>query len=526
MNDSDRIVIPAETTVAIIVLIVGLMTVNFLPVGGFYGDGVYTMLAKALATGHGYHVLNIPGEPAAVHYPPGYPLLLAVLWKIGPTFPANVILFKLVNVVLLGVIAWATCRYAVHVLLLSPGVAVLGTLLGTITVPILALTTMVLSEPLFLALAIPVLILAEGMVRHRPARREAVLLGILSGAAVLVRSIGIMLPIAVIAVWMTRKHWRAMAWYAGTTLFVLSPWLLWTSLYAGDVPSVLRGSYGSYGGWFVGGLQAGGVRFLLATARTNIHALVVGVTTSFLVQPGDAVVWVTMLLLTFLFSYGVWRARHRAPVTLVFLALYLGLVVVWPDQPLRFAWGLWPVLMVLLLVPVEVAQSSKVPRALRLAVGVAVLLLVPGILRYNVRGFAGKQWESIPRGMTDRAQPTIRWVRQHARRTDVVAAESEPMVYLYTDRRSVPAETFTALQYLRSRTAAQNADELRQIVESGHVRFVLVHSPAEVDAARAMAADTTRLPRLTLTDSTSGTYVFTVGTPPKPAAPPTDSTGV
>ena len=525
MTDSDRIVIPAETTVAIIVLIVGLLTINFLPVGGFYDDGLYTILAKSLATGHGYHFLNLPGEPAAVHYPPGYPLLLALVWKIGPAFPANILWFKMLNVVLLGVIAWATCRYAVHVLMLTPGVAVLATLLGTITVPMLVLSTMVLSEPFFLALAIPALILGEEMARHQPQRREAVLLGILSGAAVLVRSIGIMLPIAVLAVWMLRRHGRAAAWYAGTTLFVLSPWLLWSALHAHDVPPALSGSYGSYSGWFVGGLRDGGVPFLVATVRTNVHTLAVGVATSFAFQSGRLIAAVTTLALIALFGYGAWRVRRRAPVTLIFLALYLALVVVWPDQPLRFVWGLWPVLMVLLVVPMEALQTHDTPRGMRIGVAVAGLVLLPGLLRYNGRGFKGKWWENIPRAMTDRAQPAIRWVRVHARPADVVAAESEPMIYLYAERRSVPVATFTALQYLRNRSDGQNADYLRQIIDAEHPRFVLVQSPGELAAARALAADTTVSPGLTLADSTNGSYVFRVGVrAPAPPAPPADST--
>ncbi|HUX34353.1 MAG TPA: hypothetical protein VMV51_10840 [Gemmatimonadaceae bacterium] len=521
MTDSDRIVIPAETTVAIIALIVGVVTLNYLPVGGFYDDGFYAILAKALATGHGYHVLNLPGAPAAVHYPPGYPLLLALFWKIAPPFPANIVWFKLINIVLLGVIAWATCRYAVHVLMLSPGVAFLATLVGTVTIPMLVLTNMLLSEPFFLALLVPALILSEEMARHHPARREALWLGFLSGAVVLVRSIGAMLIIAIAVVWLVRGARRAVAWYLGAALLVVSPWLLWTALHAHDVPAVLQGSYGSYGAWFLRGVRDGGLPFVVATARVNAHTLALGVATSFRFTPSAAVTAITELALAWLLAYGAWRVRRRAPVTLVFLALYLGLVVVWPDQPLRFAWALWPLLMVLLFVPLEVLQApaEAAPQTLRIAIAAAALCLLPGMLRYNGRGYAGDWWESIPRGMTERAQPTIRWVRVHAHRGDVVAAESEPMVYLYAEHEAVPVAAFTALQYLRNRTSQENAENLRQILQLSGARYVLVHSPGELDAARTLAAMPNAAPSLTLSDSTGGLYVFTVG------AAARDSTG-
>ena len=52
------------------------------PVGVFQDDGIYAVLAKSLATGEGYRFIQMPGAPNATHYPPGYPLLLALLWKL------------------------------------------------------------------------------------------------------------------------------------------------------------------------------------------------------------------------------------------------------------------------------------------------------------------------------------------------------------------------------------------------------------------------------------------------------------
>jgi hypothetical protein len=513
--DHRRIVVRTEAVAAFVAIVVGLITLNALPVGGFYDDGLYTILAKSLATGHGYRFLNLPGAPPAVHYPPGYPLLLALFWKIVPAFPASVLWFKLLNVALIGVIAWAICRYALRVLTLSPGVAFLATLLGTVTIPFLVLTNMLVSEPLFLAALIPVLIRGEQLSRHEPERRDAIWLGVLSGAVVLIRTIGVMLVIAVALVWLAKRARRAAAWYLGGALVVTSPWLLFSSLHAHAVPPVLQGSYGSYSGWFMGGLHVGGLPFLIATIRVNVARMAAGITASFQYAPSPRIATVTMLALVFMFGYGAWRVRRRAPVTLVFLALYLALVAAWPDQPLRFVWGLWPVLMVLLLVPLEVVMAPTAARPLRVAVALAALCLVPGLLRYNTHGYAGGWWASIPRTMTERAQPAIRWVRANTRPGDVMASESEPMIYLYAEREAVPVMTFTAVQYLRDRTAQENAQALRQILVASHARYALVRSPAELDAARTLAAQPGATLTLTLSDSMPGLYVFTVG-PPRP----------
>ncbi len=508
MSDTDRIGLRAAAAATVLAFIAGVVALNPLPVGGFYDDGLYAILAKALATGQGYRFLNLPGAPAAVHFPPGYPLLLALLWKLGPAFPANVLWFRLLNVVLLTVVAWATCRYALRVLELSPVLAFVGTVLGTITIPMLVLTNMLLSEPLFLALMVPALLAAERVTGRGPARREAIALGVLSAAVTLVRSLGVMLILAVAIVWLVRRHWRGAAWYVGSAVVVLAPWQLWSAAHVHAVTPVLRGSYGSYLGWFMGGVRAGGLPFLLATARINVLTLAGGVATSFRFGPWVPVAIFTLVLVGLLLACGVWRARRRAPVTLLFLALYFALVVVWPNQPLRFAWGVWPLLMLLLVLPLEVLRHPELPIALRTAVGMAALLLVPGVLRYNTEGYGGRWWASIPRSMTARALPTVNWVRAHTRRGDVVAAESEPIVYLYTGRRAVPVAPFTAVQYLRDRTTQQNAEALQEILKATGARYVLMQAPAEVNAARAVAADSTASPRLALTDSAPGLFVF------------------
>lgn len=519
MSDGTRTRIPIEAAAAVLAFAVGLVTLNPLPVGGFYDDALYTILAKSLATGQGYRFLNLPGAPAAVHYPPGYPLLLALFWKLDPAFPGNVVWFKLLNIVLLAVVAWAIYRYAVRVLELSPGVAFLGTALGTITIPILVLTNMLLSEPFFLALLVPALILGEQAAKREPTRGQAIGLGALSAAVVLIRSIGIMLILAVAIVWLVRRHRRAAAWYVGSAVVILAPWQLWSAMHAAAVVPVLRGSYGSYLAWFMGGVHTGGLPFLVATARVNVLTLAGGVATSFRYGPWVPVALLTLVLVVLLLAYGAWRARRHSPVTLVFLALYFALVIVWPDQPLRFAWGVWPLLMLLLVLPLEVLQQADVPSALRAGVGVAALLLVPGLLRYNVSGYRGRWWASIPRSMTARAQPVVSWVRAHTGPHDVVAAESEPIVYLYTGRQAVPVAPFTAVQYLRRRTTAQNADALRQILHATGAHYVVMQAPAEVNAARALAADSTASPRLALTDSAPGLMVFATVAPGADSAP-------
>src|SRR5512142_216136 len=79
--------------VALCAVIAGVHAMTPSPVGVFYDDAMYVALGKAIAHGQGYAYLNLPDAPAATHYPPIYPLLLALLWRIAPSFPAHVVLF-------------------------------------------------------------------------------------------------------------------------------------------------------------------------------------------------------------------------------------------------------------------------------------------------------------------------------------------------------------------------------------------------------------------------------------------------
>ena len=89
-----------------------VLSIEPFPVGVFQDDGIYYVLGKSLATGQGYRYLHLPDAPNATHYPPLYPLLLAGFWKLAPTFPANVTVFKFVNAALTALVAIGAWRFA------------------------------------------------------------------------------------------------------------------------------------------------------------------------------------------------------------------------------------------------------------------------------------------------------------------------------------------------------------------------------------------------------------------------------
>src|SRR5207245_10908520 len=66
---------------------VALRAAGRILIGAFNDDGAYVALGQALAGGIGYRLIYLVGDPVAVKYPPGLPLLIAVPWELVGTLP-------------------------------------------------------------------------------------------------------------------------------------------------------------------------------------------------------------------------------------------------------------------------------------------------------------------------------------------------------------------------------------------------------------------------------------------------------
>jgi hypothetical protein len=501
-TDHHRLAISVHKPSWLVPLLVGVATfavgaslVDGLPVGVTNDDGMYVILAKSLATGHGYRWLNLPGAPAAIHFPPGYPAFLALLWLLYPAFPANVVLFKLANAMLTAIAAAGTFVFARKRLEMSDVAAALLAFAATLGIPMLTLSTIVMSEPLFLALLLPALLLAERLTEptnHRPpSTADVFILGLIAAAATLVRSHGIALIVAVGVVLCLRRRFRHAAIFAGVAVLLLLPWQLWVSVHSGVLLQPMRGNYESYGAWLSAGLHADGFALIPRTiARTSMDlaGMIVQVTAPSLPPALRIAALVAVLAIAAVGMRELWRS---APVTALFIAFYAGIVLVWPFPPTRFVWGIWPLVM---LPPALGARrvlqwrpSTQSLRATRMATLAAALLLAIGYGSYNLRGYRHQWWSSIARGVSRTSSPLLTWIATRTPRDVVLASEVESAVYLYTGRTVVPVTTFTTAEYFNPRTPRENADAMREIVAHYHPNAVVITSSSMREAARVLA---------------------------------------
>jgi hypothetical protein len=489
----------APYVTATIALIAGCAVLNTLPVGGFYDDAFYVVLAKSIATGHGYRNLNLPGTPFATHYPPGYPLFLALLWLIGPAFPANVLLFKLANALFLGVAAGFAHRLGRERMQLGPIAAVIAVVAGTATTPALYLSSMVLSETMFLALLLPFLVWAESrLALEDTSHRTAILLGACAGLLFLVRSQAIALVGALAIVYSVRRRWREAALTVAAAAVVVLPWLLWVAAHDHDVPSLMRGDYGSYFGWFVDGIRERGPSLLIETLRRTLPDMLGQLAYRLRPQSMPVLSGLTSLCVLVLAICGAIRLARRAPVTITFLGAYLAIAALWPFPPLRFLLGIWVVLMLLLASGAQMLIDDGLPNALwhrpklrltkRVVGAVAAALLTVGVVAYNVRGFAHRGWAVTEEQSWRWIAPKVAWVRARTDTSAVIATDhDEGAIFLYTGRRAVPVTAFTAAEFIEPRPAAADSIALRSLALRFKADYIVLSSIRMRPAAAAIS---------------------------------------
>ncbi len=475
--------------IGILALVVGVAVTDNHHVGVFHDDSMYVILARSLATGEGYRYLNLPGAPEATHFPPGYPALLALVWRMVPSFPANVTVFKLLNAAFLCASALLVAQLVRERL----GSKAWGVGMGVATavsVPLLVLVTMVLSEPLFLSLLLASLLLAERLVAGAPSVRAALGLGVLVGCLSLVRTHGVVLIPAVALPLLLQRRWRDATTFVLSAIVVLTPWQVWSSTPAGVIPAPLEGNYGSYIGWWFRGYRAMGSSMIAETLRRTVPETGSMLTALFSPARGATAHAITLVALIILALAGARALVTRAPVTLLFLLGYLAITLVWPFQPSRFVWGVWP-LVLLVIAAAGWSITSRLPRwpgPARAMLAALFLWVVAGYAAYELRAARGGWWASISRAGDRRISAALDWTNANTSPLDVVAADDEGAVFLYTGRKAVPVASFTTAHYLRERPAEVEAREgLEPILAAYPLRVVLVGSKATFDAAEYLS---------------------------------------
>jgi hypothetical protein len=455
---------PDVAWLAALALVAAVYLLRMDAVCGLYvDDGWYVLLAKALATGRGYTLINAPTPGVPPFYPPGFPWLLSLVFRIAPDFPVNVWVLKSLSVAAMVGVAVLTRGWlsAIGV----PATAAAGLALATALHPAFAFlaTSTVMSECVFACVQLATVVLVERAARERGGAASAIGAGVLAGYAFLVRSLGIGLVAAVVSYLFKERRWRSAVAFALATAVVVTPWLLHVR---GSAPTLAQQAelndpimvpYSTQFWMNVAGHPARGM-----TAPADLPArawgqltVIAGRTMGGLVlypwfrtiEPGSSIAVTPIAVAlscaaTALALLGYASAvRRRIGVAELLTPAALGVVALWPFSPFRLVLPLLPFLLYYAALGVCVVARLATRRDdWRPAAATAALLAL-----VNLTANAAYVWQRW--GPPAERPPWLRifaehvdvltWVREHVPEDQPVAAINPALVHLYTGRKTV-----------------------------------------------------------------------------------------
>jgi hypothetical protein len=446
--------------------------------------------------------MHLPGAPYNTHYPPVYPFILSLIWRVGGGFPANVTALVALNAVAVGAIAWGAHLLLTRIAGWSSIPAAIVAAGVTLSFPVLLLSGTLLSEPLFLALLLPMLAYGQ-RITSGSTPRTAIAFGLLCGLLMLVRTHGIVLPVAVALLIARRRAWRDATLVLGGMIVPVAIWQLWVSAHAHSLPSSLEGSYGSYLGWFFHGFSDPGFAFRTVSINTRAVWSLVGERFT----PIDAapLIQVAALLAVGAMIIGARRLWKSGSVAVLSAALYVAIVLVWPYTPWRFVYGIWPLLAILTVVGMRpMGDDQKRPRLIPLTV-LMTGWLGAGWVRQEWTSWRTDARETPVRIAGQQALPSLQWIIGNTKPNDVVVSEASELVFLFSGRQSVPLMPFDAVEYGVPRSPRLDATGLQRMLHDVPSNYVVALSPAMRPAAALVTE-----PKLVPVDTVNGVSAYKV----------------
>jgi hypothetical protein len=501
-------------------LLIALLTIVILAVyvlrldrviGLFVDDAWYVLLAKALATGQGYTLINAPTPGIVPFYPPAFPWLLSLAYRLAPQFPENVLLFKAILITVMLAVGVASAHYLHAIRGISLAIAV-GIGAATVLSPgfVFLATSTVMSEPVFTLELLLTLVAVERTVRATgsSAVRYALLAGVFASLGVLTRSIAVSVVGAVLVYLLKERRRREAAIFTFAVAVLAGPWMAYARIHAPTKPQqrqenhYITESYGIQLWERIAGRPALGtisVSELPGRIMFNVRTVVTHDIGALEVDPlyratepaawrkaGVGVRILSALLCTLTVLGYASAVRRRLTMAELILPASLAVTLPWPFPPFRFLLPLLPLLLFYTITGLEVVAMWFAPARARSVAMVAVSCMVAINLFSNAE-YIYDLWGPATRRPAwnvafEENEVLLRWVADNLPPSAVLSAQNPALTYLFTDRKTVgtsqPAYSIvnrvTGVAHYWIETSYQPPDSLSWV---GKARRVVYRSP-------------------------------------------------
>jgi hypothetical protein len=414
--------------------------------GWYHDDTLYWIGGQSIAQGSGYRILSLPNQPYQTKYPPLYPLLLAGVWKLAPSFPDNLRPALLLGWLLLPLYV-ITARRTLRDLGLGPqsswGLASALALSPVIVV----LSVSLMSELLFCVL----LFSALTCLQRAQATRQILLAGLLAGLAYLTRAAALPL-LAAGPLWLLlrRRPRHAALFFAAMAPAVIA-WTLWVKAHLQPSTDLVTLYYTNYFGYQLQNVSWSDLPMLVSK---NLAFLLASITQLLTSQVGDFY-WRLFALAALAGTVRLARISGPGPYHLYAICL-LPVVVVcaWPPEARSFvplfpllAAGLWCELSHLVgMLGAAWRRRSRAPAIVMggaLAASALVVLFYLGVTLFRF----------LPETLTERRElraaerQAYGWIAQQLPPQARFLAYDDTILYLYTGRPAISVRVPTKLYY-------------------------------------------------------------------------------
>jgi hypothetical protein len=422
---------------------------SVMQVGAFNDDGVYAVLGKAIAEGKGYLSIHLVGAPVHPKFPPVFPLILALFWKITGSIEGVQRMVSFVHPIVIGVSAallWWVGRERYKI---APALLVLLVITMLFFDSAIQYYTIPLSEPWFiLGSSITIFCWARAERAGTDDRLRWIVSAALAAAmTVLVRSQGVAL-LPALAFALSRRDFRMKERIVAGTVAIV-PLAIWYSYHAA---LIARGPHSNlpdditYDTWMRLGLT---LRSVMGTVASNVvwYAEQFGSYFATAQSVGTVIACVVFAAMV----AGACIVAKRAPLVSIPVLVGFLLVVLWPFAQDRLLLSILPFAGLSLAIAsrpiVErfAGQSARIMNFAAASLVIAFMMTQSTIRSTNIKAFASGTFPPTysPGFMllvNSRfiAQASA-WVRANTARDARVMVDNHPGIYLYTGRETMPA---------------------------------------------------------------------------------------
>jgi hypothetical protein len=452
--------------------------------GYYHDDSIYWVTAKSLAHGDGYRIASLPQQPLQTKYPPLYPALLSLVWRINPNFPANLSLATLFAWLLFPPFIWLSWRFF-NQQRFSPWECLVLTTLAAFNPVAILLSVSLMSELLFTCLFVGALLLAERASEEGSPIWLAAAAGLLGGLAYLTRSAAMCLLVGVPLAFLLQRRLRQALVFAACMLPAALAWQAWTWVHVSHARDLVTLYYTNYFGFQLYNVP---VRDLPLVVWQNLANILAGITKLLIFDVDFENVNVQRLVGVAALAGVVRLARQSRRLHFPLTAgVFIVMLLIWhypPDQRLVFPLyplllaGLWTELKNVVLVLRPAWQKKLVAeRAVAVLVGTVLASLALFVIFTAVRG----DFIVLPdllgryRGDLLARQPAYAWIEENTPENANVYAYDDPVLFLYATRKSCSFHVPPRLIYHRDDAGIVDLlHTLPEFVHRQQLNYVLV----------------------------------------------------